>query len=51
MVVRGNLNIDKLYYIYETINKIVDNEKCYYSDEEVEKLKENENNIFIKCRN
>lgn len=48
MVIRGNLTIEKLNYIYDTINRIVKNEFCYYSDEEVEVLKENEENIFIK---
>jgi hypothetical protein len=48
VVVRGNLNIDKLNYIYDTINRIVENNLCYYSDEEVEKLKEDEKNIFLK---
>jgi hypothetical protein len=48
VVVRGNLNIDKLNYIYDTINRIVDKDFCYYSDKEVEKLKEDEKNIFLK---
>jgi hypothetical protein len=48
MVVRGNLTIEKLNYIYDTINRIVNNDFCYYSDEELERLKENEKNIFIK---
>ena len=48
MVVRGNLTIEKLSYIYDTINKIVENDFCYYSDEEIGKLKENEKNVFIK---
>ena len=50
MVVRGNLTIEKLSYIYDTINRIVDNDFCYYSDEEVEELKENEKVIFLKKR-
>lgn len=48
MVVRGNLTIEKLSYIYDTINRIVDDEFCYYSEEELEGLKGNEKNIFIK---
>lgn len=50
MVVRGNLTIDKLNYIYDTINRIVENDFCYYSDEELEILKENRKNIFLKKR-
>lgn len=42
------MNIDKLSYIYDTINRIVENDFCYYSDEEVEGLKEDEKNIFLK---
>ncbi len=48
MVVRGNLTIEKLSYIYDTINRIVDNDFCYYSDKEVEELKEDEKVIFLK---
>jgi hypothetical protein len=48
MVIRGNLTIEKLYYIYDTINRIVENDFCYYSDEETEKLREDEKNIFLK---
>ena len=48
MVIRGNLTIEKLNYIYDTINRIVENEFCYYSDEEVEILKKDEKNIFLK---
>lgn len=48
MVIRGNLTIEKLNYIYDTINRIVENEFCYYSDEEVENLKKDEKNIFLK---
>lgn len=48
MVVRGTLTIEKLNYIYDTINRIVDNDFCYYSKEELEKLKESGKNIFIK---
>jgi hypothetical protein len=48
MVIRGNLTIEKLNYIYDTINRIVENEFCYYSDEEVEELKENDKSIFLK---
>lgn len=48
MIVRGNINIEKLNLLYDTINRIVENDFCYYSDKEVEKLKENEKNIFIK---
>jgi hypothetical protein len=48
MVVRGNLTIEKLNYIYDTINRIVENDFCYYSDKEVKELKEDEKNIFLK---
>lgn len=48
MVIRGNLTIEKLNYIYDTINRIVENEFCYYSDEEVEELKESDKSIFLK---
>lgn len=48
MIVRGNINIEKLNFLYDTINRIVEDDFCYYSDEEIEKLKENEKNIFIK---
>lgn len=48
MVIRGNLTIEKLNYIYDTINRIVENEFCYYSDEEVEVLKESDKSIFLK---
>ena len=47
MVIRGQCNINKLNYIYETINRIIDNEYCYYSDDEVEELKKDEKNIFL----
>lgn len=48
MVIRGNLTIEKLNYIYDTINRIVENEFCYYSDEEIEDFKLDEKNIFLK---
>ena len=47
MVVRGTVTIEKLNFIYDTINRIIDNEYCYYSDNEVENLKESEKNIFL----
>jgi hypothetical protein len=47
MVIRGTLTIEKLNYIYDTINRIVDKDFCYYSDKEVEELKESEKNIFL----
>lgn len=48
MVIRGNLTIEKLNYIYDTINRIVGNDFCYYSEKEIEKMKESEKNIFLK---
>lgn len=48
MVIRGTLTIEKLNYIYDTINRIVEKDFCYYSDEEIEELKENEKSIFLK---
>lgn len=48
MVVRGNLNIDKLNYMYDTINRIVLNQNCYYDKQELEELKKDEKNIFLK---
>ena len=47
MVIRGQCDINKLNYIYETINRIIDNECCYYSDDEVEELKKDTKNIFL----
>lgn len=48
MVVRGKLTIDKLSYIYDTVNRIVEKDFCYYSDREIERLKKDEKNIFLK---
>ena len=51
MIVRGNCDINKLNYMYDTINRIVTNQNCYYNESEVEKLKKDENNIFLKSSN
>jgi hypothetical protein len=51
VVIRGKLNIDKLNYMYDTINRIVENDFCYYSDKDIEELKKDENNIFLKSSN
>ena len=51
MVIRGDITIEKLSNIYDTINRIVDYDCCYYSEEEIGELKENEKNIFIKSSN
>ena len=51
MIVRGNCDINKLNYMYDTINRIVTNQNCYYNESEVEKLKKDKNNIFLKNSN
>ena len=48
MIVRGTYNIDKLNYMYDTINRIVTNQNCYYNEREVERLKKDKKNIFLK---
>lgn len=51
MIVRGNYDINKLNYMYDTINRIVENDFCYYSDKDIEELKKDEKNIFLKSSN
>ena len=51
MIVRGNLTIEKLNYIYDTVNRIVENDFCYYSEKEIESLKKDKKNIFLKSSN
>ena len=50
MVIRGKPNASKLRQIYNTIQKIIDNQECYYTEEEIEKLRKDENNIFLEKR-
>jgi hypothetical protein len=47
MVLRGQVTTEKLKNIYDTINRIVENQNCYYRDEEVEKIKKDNKNIFL----
>ena len=48
MVIRGKPNKNKLKHIYNTIQKLIDNQECYYTKEEIEKLKDDKKNIFFK---
>lgn len=50
MVIRGTPNASKLKHIYNTIQRLIDNQKCYYTKEEIEKLKKDEKNIFLEDR-
>lgn len=46
MVIRGEITLDKLQHIYNTIRKIIQDEDCYYTKEEIENLKKDKNNII-----
>ena len=50
MVIRGKPTESKLRHIYNTIQKLIDNQECYYTEEEIEKLKDDKNNIFLERR-
>ena len=50
MVIRGKTNANKLKHIYNTIQRLIDNQECYYTEEEIENLKKDEKNIFLERR-
>lgn len=50
MVIRGTPNENKLKHIYNTIQRLIDNQECYYTPEEIENLKKDEKNIFLERR-
>lgn len=50
MVIRGTPNASKLKHIYNTIQRLIDNQECYYTKEEIENLKKDEKKIFLEDR-
>lgn len=48
MVIRGQITVQKLENVYNTIRNIVRDKNCYYTEEEIKKLKEDSKNIFFK---
>ena len=50
MVIRVTPNANKLKHIYNTIQRLIDNQECYYTPEEIENLKKDEKNIFLERR-
>lgn len=48
MVIRGEINANKLISIYDICNKIFNDDDCFYTTEEIEQKKTNEENIFIR---
>lgn len=48
MIVRGEMNINNLKIMYDTINHMIKKEDCYYEKEEFEKIKENKEKILVK---
>lgn len=50
MIIRGTPTVGKLKHIYNTIQRLIDNQECYYTKEEIEKLKKDEKNIFLERR-
>ena len=47
MVLRGKVTTEKLKNIYDTINRIIENQNCYYRDEEIQNIKKDNKNIFL----
>lgn len=50
MVIRGTPNASKLKHIYNTIQRLIDNQECYYTKEEIKKLKEDKENKFLTTK-
>ena len=50
MIIRGTPTACKLQHIYNTIQRLIDNQECYYTKEEIEKLKKDKKNIFLERR-
>ena len=50
MVIRGTPNANKLKHIYNTIQRLIDNQEGYYTEEEIENLKKDEKNRFLERR-
>lgn len=50
MVIRGTPNASKLKHIYNTIQRLIDNQECYYTKEEIKRLKENKENKFLTTK-
>ena len=48
MVIRGQITVQKLENVYNTIRNIVRDKSCYYTQEEIDKLKQDSKNIFLK---
>lgn len=48
MIIRGKTDASKLRHIYNTIQRLIDNQECYYTKEEIEELKKDEKNIFLE---
>lgn len=50
MVIRGTPNSSKLKHIYNTIQRLIDNQECYYTKEEIKRLKEDKRNKFLTTK-
>lgn len=50
MVIRGTPNASKLKHIYNTIQRLIDNQECYYTKEEIKRLKEDKENKFLTTK-
>lgn len=48
MIIRGTPTSSKLTHVYNTIQRLIDNQECYYTKDEIEKLKKDEKNIFLE---
>lgn len=48
MIVRKTPSKEVLEQIYNTIQRIIDNQECYYTPEQIEKLKKDKKNIFLE---
>jgi hypothetical protein len=48
MVIRGEINANKLINIYDICNRIFKNDDCFYTKEKLEQEKTNKKNIILK---
>lgn len=48
MIFRGEMNVNNLKIIYDTVNNMINNKDCFYDEEEIEKIKKDKEKILIK---
>ena len=48
MVIRGEVEANKLENLYNICNRLIKNDDCFYTEEKLKQEKINEKNIIIK---